>query len=129
MFGPSKDELIDNLVDCWNALARARDEPLRFIRVKKGWAWVVVLELLTFKEEVEIQVILCESAGQGKEIINGAFERPGEIGAYSLHRTVGPYGQMTAGNEGLQPHASWIELLNKHGHLRTRHGPPPGRVS
>ena len=129
MFGPSKDELIDNLIDSWNALAQARNESLRFIRIKRGWDWLVVLEVLTFKDEVEIQIILCESAGQAKEIIKGAVERPSEIGAYSVHRTVGPYGQMTAANAGLQPHASWIDSLNKHGQLRTRYGPPPGRIS
>lgn len=128
MFGPSKDELIDNLIDSWNALARARNEPLRFMRIKKGWDWLVVLEVLDFKSEVEIQIILCESAGQGKEIIKNAIERPSEIGVYSVHRTIGPYGQ-TAGNPGLQPHASWIDSLNEHGQLRMRYGPPPGRVS
>lgn len=129
LFGPSKHDLIDNLVDCWNALEKAREEPLRFLRLKKAWDYVVVLEVLTYSDEVQIQVILCESVLQGEQVIKGAVARPSEIGMHSVHRTVGPYRQITAANAGLLGHANWAEELDKYGVLRSKYGPPPGRIA
>lgn len=129
MFGPSKDALIDKLVDCWNALAVATSQPLSYRRIRKGWDWVLVLEALMQKDEVEIRILLCESESQAKDLLKFAIEHPSELGIDSVHRTVGPFGQSSVENLGLQSHANWMELLNNHGQLRSRHWPPPARSS
>jgi hypothetical protein len=125
MFGPSKDAVIDKLVESWNALARATSQPLTFRRPKKGWDWVLALEVLTHKDDVEIHIILCESESQAKDFLGFAAQHPGEIGIDSVHRTIGPFGQSSVENLGLKTHASWLESLNNHGVLRSKHWPPP----
>src|SRR5690606_35272640 len=94
---------------------------LSYRRIRRGWDWVLVLEVLTHKGEVEIHIVLCESASQAEEFLRFAVEHPDELSIDSVHRTVGPFGQVTNENLGLQSHARWVESLNNHGRLMSRH--------
>ncbi|QCU72525.1 hypothetical protein E5843_14445 [Luteimonas yindakuii] len=120
MFGPSKDVLINQLVESWNEISHATTSCVRFFRSGSGWQWVVAMEILTYKDEVEIHVVLCSSQHAGDKLIEIAVDRPNQLGFSSAHRIFGPFMQLLDENLGVKSEARWKQDIDEYGRLRSR---------
>lgn len=110
MFGPSRADLKEMLVDCWNLLARVRGERLRYVSIKGGFEWIVVIHNKLDEDAQEIIVVLLNSAAEGHAFLDRARSDPSEFRFWSVHKSLGPYGRGSTENVD-RTYDQWLDRL------------------